>query len=148
MTSFPRLQLFFQLRSWLFGHSIDNIVSSRSHSTMLRYLGLSFTPRTDLRGALRSFACGDLRVVHGAFSSSPPPGRISLSSRFNSGNLSFKVAASSQVASSTGSQCHFTQGSKNRSSPVRLGRFVTDSGLTVSIPIPDMRLGVYQFETR
>ena len=77
---------------------------------MLKYLGLGFTPRTDLRGALRSFACGDLRIVHGAFSSSPPPGRITLSSRFNKGNLSFKVAASSQVASSAGSRCHFTKG--------------------------------------
>ena len=31
------------------------------------------------------------------------------------------------------------QDSKNRLSPIRLGRFITDSGLTESIPLPDTR---------
>ena len=43
-----------------------------------------------------------------------------------------------------GGSCN--QGSKNRPSPVRLGRFITDSGLTESIPLPSTRRRVYRLK--
>ena len=44
------------------------------------------------------------------------------------------------------SKVRWRQGSNNRSSPIRLGRFITDSGLIKSISLPGTRRRVYRLK--